>query len=91
VGTAEKALIVLHAVTYNSASTMEASGGKGLDSALKAIEGVGSTVEYDVERFIVCIVTDKARSHRFPREYGGIVGCGNLVGNEGAQGGRLSR
>jgi hypothetical protein len=91
VGTAEKALIVLHTVAYNSASTVKAGWGKGLDRALKAIKGIGSTVEYDIERFIVCVMTDKTRSHRSPCEYGGIVGRGNSGGNEVAQGDWPSR
>lgn len=88
VGAAKKALIMLDSMAYYSAATMEAGGGKGLNRAFKAIEGIGSALQDDIKRFVVGVVADEAGSHSSPM-YGGRLGEVVHVGNEGAQGGRI--
>lgn len=63
VGTAEKAFVMLNAMTYNSAAAMQAGGGQRLYGALKTIKGIGSILKNDIERFIVGVVADEAGSH----------------------------
>jgi hypothetical protein len=72
VGTAEKAFVMLNAVSYNSAAAMQAGGGQRLYSALKTIKGIGPILKDNVERFIVDIVTDEAGAHSSPRVWGEI-------------------
>lgn len=82
--TAEKALIMLNAVSNNSTSAMEAGRGKCLNGALKTVEGIGMPLEHDIEGLIVNVMTGDACSHnpsfdRMVRDLG-------VVRNESCQG-----
>ena len=63
VGTAEHLAAGFDAVAENAAAAVRADGGKLLDGAFEAVEGVGFSREDDFERFVVVVAAGFAGGH----------------------------
>lgn len=64
-GATEEGPVRLYAMTNDLAATVFADGREGVNGALEAVESMRSSSGGYLERFIVVVAADLAKSHHF--------------------------